>query len=414
MTYPSPRTPGSTPIHEWEYSRMSSATPTPSPRTTWFDSATPRRPATRAAHSRSSSYVQQNSAYTPRAHMESPRYNSSGDYCTVDVSAKDFSSSRRPLGPFHQPHTARDRRDSYAHVRESAPYGQSDEDEIIEVDRHIFFLPGQSRSKGRRHAQRPLDHHDGVWYANHGDYLQSAAYYADPAYARAAQYESPRSQPQGRPPTSHSHARRASATVPQRPATTKPTNAHRPKPPTSAKATEADARRHKIPSGYSLKNWDPAEEPILLLGSVFDANSLGKWIYDWTVYHEGATAPIADMAGELWLLLIQLSVHIKMAEAGVGHVRSAENREIVDDFIDAGERLMEKLRALLKACEAPMLKAARKKQSSLGKNSGVEFVETLFGRDRELAKTEKFMQSVRLFNLRFDANCSDILSQPTA
>ncbi|KAF4504555.1 hypothetical protein G6O67_007997 [Ophiocordyceps sinensis] len=326
MTYPSPRTPGSTPIHEWEYSRMSSATPTPSPRTTWFDSATPRRPATRAAHSRSSSYVQQNSAYTPRAHMESPRYNSSGDYCTVD----------------------------------------------------------------------------------------SAAYYADPAYARAAQYESPRSQPQGRPPTSHSHARRASATVPQRPATTKPTNAHRPKPPTSAKATEADARRHKIPSGYSLKNWDPAEEPILLLGSVFDANSLGKWIYDWTVYHEGATAPIADMAGELWLLLIQLSVHIKRAEAGVGHVRSAENREIVDDFIDAGERLMEKLRALLKACEAPMLKAARKKQSSLGKNSGVEFVETLFGRDRELAKTEKFMQSVRLFNLRFDANCSDILSQPTA
>ncbi|PHH85829.1 hypothetical protein CDD83_11121 [Cordyceps sp. RAO-2017] len=152
----------------------------------------------------------------------------------------------------------------------------------------------------------------------------------------------------------------------------------------------------------------------MLLGSVFDANSLGKWIYDWTVYHEGATTPIADMAGELWLLLIELSVHVKEADAKVGKVRSAENREIVDDFIDAGERLMDKLRSLLKACEAPMLRAARKKQAALGKNSGVEFVETLFGRDRELAKTEKFMQSVRLFNLRFDANCSEILGDPTA
>ena len=36
---------------------------------------------------------------------------------------------------------------------------------------------------------------------------------------------------------------------------------------------------------------EPAEEPIVLLGSVFDANSLGKWIYDWTVYHHGASSP---------------------------------------------------------------------------------------------------------------------------
>lgn len=121
------------------------------------------------------------------------------------------------------------------------------------------------------------------------------------------------------------------------------------------------------------------------------------------------------MAGELWLLLIQLSTHIRHAEAKVGQVRSADKREMVDDFLDAGELLMEKLRSLLKACEAPMLEAARRKQSgTLGKNSGVEFVETLFGRDRELVKTEKFMQSVRLFNLRFDANCFEILGQPTA
>ncbi|PHH68516.1 hypothetical protein CDD83_6061 [Cordyceps sp. RAO-2017] len=130
MNYPSPRTPGSTPMHEWEYSRMSSATPTPSPRSAWYDSATPRRPATRTAHhSRSSSYAHhQHGSYTPRAQMESPRYNSYGDYCTVDVSAKAFSSSRPPPGPF-QPPAGHARRPSYSHVRASTPYGESDEDE---------------------------------------------------------------------------------------------------------------------------------------------------------------------------------------------------------------------------------------------------------------------------------------------
>lgn len=187
----------------------------------------------------------------------------------------------------------------------------------------------------------------------------------------------------------------------------------RTKPPAPRKATEADAKRHEIPVGYSLKNWDPNEEPILLLGSVFDANNLGKWIYDWTVYREGPNSPIADMAGELWLLLIQLASKLKGAEDTVGRVRSIENKETIIEFIEAGERLMDKLRSLLKACEAPMLKAARKKQSGLGKNAGVEFVDTLFGRDRELAKTERFMQNVRLFNLRFDANCEEILRSPT-
>ncbi|KAJ3483884.1 hypothetical protein NLG97_g7197 [Lecanicillium saksenae] len=86
---------------------------------------------------------------------------------------------------------------------------------------------------------------------------------------------------------------------------------------------------------------------------------------------------------------------------------------MLEDFLESGERLMDKLRALLKACEAPMLKAAKKRQSGLGKSSGVEFVHTLFGPDREGEKTDKFMQSIRLFILRFDANCDDIVRNPT-
>ncbi|RDW58445.1 hypothetical protein BP5796_12375 [Coleophoma crateriformis] len=178
------------------------------------------------------------------------------------------------------------------------------------------------------------------------------------------------------------------------------------------KATEADARKYRIPPGYSLKNWDPSEEPILLLGSVFDANSLGKWIYDWTVYHRGPVNPISDLAGELWLLLIQLAGKVKRAEECSLHIRDQNNREIVEDFIESGERLSDKLKKLLKSCEKPMLQTG-KNSIQLGKSAGTKFVDYIFGQDRQLENTEKFMASMRLWNLRFDANCADILRNPS-
>lgn len=335
MSFASPRTQGSTPIHDYDpvYARMS-ATPTPSPRPGWADVQTPGRPATRAAHGRYNSYSQEGS-FSPRPPRDSPRYNSSGQYSTADganaLAFDDYYYGREQPSPMYQ---------------QSPP-------------------------------------------------------------------------PQSRPPTSFGHHRRSSTAVPARPQTVRPPSRSQrskpvSKPVSPPKATDDDARKHRVPAGYSLKNWDPAEEPILLLGSVFDANSLGKWIYDWTVYTHNPATPIADMAGELWLLLIQLAGKIKRAEENMGKVRSAENRDLVEEFISSGERLTDKLRALLKSCEAPMLKAAKRKQSGLGKNAGVEFVETLFGRERELERTERFMQNVRLFNLRFDANCEDILSHPTA
>lgn len=68
---------------------------------------------------------------------------------------------------------------------------------------------------------------------------------------------------------------------------------------------------HDIPAGYSLRNWDPTEEPILLLGSVFDANSLGKWIYDWTTSQDGLLSSMTDLAGDLWLQLLKSTSKVK-------------------------------------------------------------------------------------------------------
>ncbi|KAF5585036.1 hypothetical protein FPCIR_8469 [Fusarium pseudocircinatum] len=225
------------------------------------------------------------------------------------------------------------------------------------------------------------------------------------------------------------------------------------------KATVADAKRYRIPTGYSLRHWHPDEEPIMLLGSVFDANSLGKWVYDWSIYAHGPSTPISDMAGEFWLLLIHLAGKMKRAEETIGAVKSVDSRDIVEVFIETGERLWDKLVSLLKRCEAPMLQAyklkERKRESTVHKQGsssatnensspgcetesegldkgvegttvpnkgdtgepkqdvekavGVAFIETIFGRDKELARTEKWMQNMRLFNLRFDATCADIL-----
>jgi hypothetical protein len=53
-----------------------------------------------------------------------------------------------------------------------------------------------------------------------------------------------------------------------------------------------------------------------------------------------------------------------------------------------------------------------KDSGKLGKNAGTEFVDSIFGRDRQLEVTEKLMASIRLWNRRFDANCEGILRRP--
>ena len=49
----------------------------------------------------------------------------------------------------------------------------------------------------------------------------------------------------------------------------------------------------------------------------------------------------------------------------------------------------------------------------MSKSAGTEFVDSIFGRDRELEETEKLTNSIRLWNMRFDANCEDILRRPS-
>lgn len=413
MSYNSPN--GSTPGKQDYYydEKYVSPSPTPSPRgQPYFYPQTPQqRPATRA-HFRNPSSGTYDYASPRTPQQFSPRYTSDGQYATANVSS---SRSSRKYSWSEQERPRRERRRSASYHRASDLHGESDEDELIEINGITYVLP--ARSKFKRYRQ---------CYVNPGGYETDHRYYAQTGAGGARQffesrdplgYNSPRHEPERRPAgPAGGHGRRNSTSVPQRPQTARPSATPKKAAPAPAHrfATEADAKKHHIPQGYSLKNWDPDEEPIMLLGSVFDANSLGKWIFDWTVYKHTANHPMSEMAGELWLLLIQLSGKIKRSDEVLSKVRAKENKEMIEDFIESGERLTDKLRKLLKTCEQPMLKSAKKaKDNQLGHNAGVEFVNTLFGRERELEKTERFMVSVRLWNLRFDANCDEIIKNPT-
>ena len=89
---------------------------------------------------------------------------------------------------------------------------------------------------------------------------------------------------------------------------------------------------------------------------------------------------------------------------------------MIDDFVESGERLWHRFSTLLKVCEDYMLKVTKKDRSGkpmpMGKKSGCEFVDTIFGRDRKLEETQRIMTGIRLWSMRFDANCEDILRKP--
>lgn len=342
------------------------------------------------------------SYYETEPEFSSPGYYSSS-YSTPKQRADYVSDSdRKHAGVrYHYSYRASGHKDSRKPRRHSSSkhYSARRSPPVYdEFDPDYEYLPRYEKSPTR---PPPYEQHPSYHYGARADHYR---------YDQVPIYTS--TETKSRPRRASGSSKPTHTTVPPRP---RSSNSNPTKPP--PQATEADARRAGIPAGYSYKNWDPTEEPILLLGSVFDANSLGKWIYDWTVFFFGPATPMTEIAGELWLLLIQLAGKIKRAEETMSRIRQTKSRDMVDDFLDSGERLWQRFNKLLKICENYMWKAAKKesrdaKKVTMGKNSGCEFVDAIFGRDRELERTEKLMTGIRLWSMRFDANVGPILAAP--
>lgn len=186
--------------------------------------------------------------------------------------------------------------------------------------------------------------------------------------------------------------------------------------PHEREANEEDAERHNIPPGYNLEHWDPNEKPIILLGTVFDCNSLGKWIFDFTVHKYGPQAPMSQVAGDLWLVLIQFYGNIKKTEEYIDWNKGCRNPsllkalDMLEEFIYDGKSLRKRLDRLLEKCEEPMLRTDLLNTGRLGKEAGLVFVETLLGREQLLEETEELKESIRHWIHDWDEECAGTIN----
>ena len=128
-----------------------------------------------------------------------------------------------------------------------------------------------------------------------------------------------------------------------------------------------------------------------------------------------------DQGANAWINQAICVLKLKRAEECLKRVKYEDDYDLVEDFLAGGERLWARLKKILKICEDHMWRAAKKEakkkgassaSSAMGARSGCEFVDSMFGRDRELEETEDLMHSMRLWNMRFEANCERILRHP--
>lgn len=171
---------------------------------------------------------------------------------------------------------------------------------------------------------------------------------------------------------------------------------------------------NRIPSEYCRKNWTPGEIPITLLGSVFDAEHLGKWIYDWSIVYYGLDSPFISIAGDMWMLLIQLAGNINSANVNINIVQQQNDKVLLQDFINSSKRLWKRLNEIIRICEKHMLDAIKNNNGNevhidAGTDGAYSFLACIFGRDYQLNEVEKLMSSIRLWCKRFDSNCKELI-----
>jgi hypothetical protein len=169
---------------------------------------------------------------------------------------------------------------------------------------------------------------------------------------------------------------------------------------------------YHTPPTYSFKHWNPENDRILLFGSSFDTKSLSDWIYVETAWLHGRKTPMSNMAAELRLLLVGLKSRIKRSEERKPYVRPECDREMVKDFLDSGYDLTAMIKKHFQACEADSINETKRLETPRMEGEG--FVDSIFGRERQLENTKKLMTAIRLLNSKFDSDCEAILRKTSA
>ena len=166
------------------------------------------------------------------------------------------------------------------------------------------------------------------------------------------------------------------------------------------------AIRARIPAGYSFENWTPGEQPLFLMGSVFDPDSIGKWIFDFAAYVHGPDSPIADVAADLWLLFIKLAGRSETLKKRIEQYRSRQGHDGLQRMTRNVHKLWRKIQYLIKDCEEGMWDHVREDRdgiSWLDQPAGIAFTRSLLHRGHHLERTEKLMTEIRVWIMICDS-----------
>lgn len=153
---------------------------------------------------------------------------------------------------------------------------------------------------------------------------------------------------------------------------------------------------YRVPRGYSVRHWDSSEKPIVVGATVFDSNSFGKWIFDWSVFSFGSASRAADVAGELWLGLIRLSAKLSALEAFQSG--SKAERVVKGD----GIALWDCMQSLVRSCQSGTERCIRKDRCFVNSEAvASQFVRNFFRPRGRMDAVERFVRSLRRWEAQF-------------
>ncbi|KAF0330030.1 calcium calmodulin-dependent protein kinase type 1b [Colletotrichum asianum] len=177
-------------------------------------------------------------------------------------------------------------------------------------------------------------------------------------------------------------------------------------------AKQSDAEKHRIPPKYDLSRWDPGKTPLLFLYSVFDLVSIGTWFNDTIVSCRQYGQPIGDkdmeVLKDLAILLEKLDDSLSKVTKHSMHLQKADDKEMVQDLTNGGERLVIKVQKFLQAWQGMMslgngVEAKESWEGYLLESGAMKYL----GTEKLRSKAETLEQSLRVWAQRYNAYSSE-------
>lgn len=155
-------------------------------------------------------------------------------------------------------------------------------------------------------------------------------------------------------------------------------------------------------------------DQIYLFGQTFSIEFIGRRLCDWMARHYNRTSPAISKADELRKLTTQLTIKRRQADRVLRRLPSSQNRDIIDDFVASGGRLLDRFRSIFKMCEDPLTALGTDIDMAVGSRLGLFFAHAIFGSRSYVETIDKLLTSLQLWHRSFDNNCRGLMEgEPT-